>query len=544
MCGILGLYNNSLIGPISPDLIKSLFLISEKRGSDGFGVVIYDIDSKQVVFDFKSILPPSKVDLSDIIETFNKKRGYLLLANLRAQPETETKSSKDNLQPITKHNCTVVHNGSIDDEYYEKYIDTDSKITNIDSECIIDAYLQYFEIDKVNPLKQYMQHTIGGHAFLFYDAIEKVLTSVTDFKPLYLAEGTNWFIFSSLPEINSLIEEKFAAERKGVYRRIEGFTIELRNLDTSNDIHVQADTFTPLYKHPTFDLIAHDHLNKIHRDLYIVLASGGIDSSLTAWTLGSLGHDVMLLHFNYGQKGEKAERFGLQKIYEIMLKKNMKVFFKEFDLTQLFYNDQSQLIQKEIKVTTGTKDIKSTIAWVSSRNLVFSTYAICLAEQSILMNQYGKVYITGGFFNLTESGIYPDNSEYFGLALNEATKFGTLCPKDIEFVPIFANVMKSEEWVLGRMLNFPFRWTVSCDEPKLENDTIYLCDNCGSTKLSCWAAKMVDIRDPRNFYHIEGRNENDYKMKVEVGSKKITLFEVIEKLNLTQYDKNLLRSRC
>jgi 7-cyano-7-deazaguanine synthase in queuosine biosynthesis len=245
----------------------------------------------------------------------------------------------------------------------------------------------------------------------------------------------------------------------------------------------------------------------------------------------------LLLHFNYGQKGCDAEGYGLERLYNKMLLKGMNVMSRHFDLSSLYKNEPSELVDPDIEVTTGTQNIKSTTAWVSARNLMFSSYAITLAEQFILRNQYKEVKISAGYFNLSESGIYPDNSEYFGLALNEVVKYGTLCANKIEFMPLYANVMKSEEWILGQSLDFPFETTVSCDQPKIEDGEIYLCDNCGSTKLSQWAAMMVGIKDPRKFYHIDQSRLNDYEPKIEWNQKHISSMEVINKLNLSSKAK-------
>jgi len=511
LCSICGIY---LWEKIDLD-IPLLFSILRRRGSDGFGVSFPYLNIWKKTIEDLDLL---EVEVKRIYERFEV--PFFMLINFRAQPETEVKSSFNDLQPIIKKGITIVHNGSVDDKCYHKYIK--DKVSDIDSEAIIDAYL-YHEKNT----KEMMENLIGGYALLLYDSKKDVLFSITDYKPIYNIYLKSGFILGSLQDLNKVIKKEEIISEEWQ----QGFSIKKIQFKRRSPLPREVENFIPLYRHPRYNREEYQYSKG-----YIVLASGGIDSSLTAWILGLLGYPVKLIHFSYGQKGQEVELFGLKKMQEIMvLKEGMDVELFHYDLSSLFKHDPSELIQHGIPITTGTSNIKSTTAWVSSRNLVFSSYAISRAEQFILSNMFKEVFISAGFFNLTESGMYPDNSEYFHQALNSCIKFGTICPNNIKMVPIFADIMKAEGWVLGDKLNFPFEYTVSCDEPILVNDEILLCTNCGSTKLSQWASQLVGIKDPRSFYH-KASFQINYETKIEYGTKKIKIDEILLKLKLSKED--------
>jgi len=98
------------------------------------------------------------------------------------------------------------------------------------------------------------------------------------------------------------------------------------------------------------------------------------------------------------------------------------------------------------------------------------------------------------------TGGYPDNSFKFIEALTELKKYGCITGADIHFLNVLQNLTKTETWKLGAYLKFPFQYSVSCDNPTMDDDGVpTLCLECGSTKLSCIAADRADVYDPRRF---------------------------------------------
>jgi queuosine biosynthesis protein QueC len=293
----------------------------------------------------------------------------------------------------------------------------------------------------------------------------------------------------------------------------------------------RVSTFKPHFYHPVW-LSSKPPLRK---EVVLVCSSGGIDSGLSAVILQELGYNVKLIHFDYGQKGEIVERFAVEKLAE-----KYKMDYEVFDLSALFKTDSSMLIRDDIKITTGEDDfIKSTAAWVSNRNGVFLSYLVTRAEQLILGHIAGKVYIVSGMSNLSEEGFYPDNSEYFIRSFFESVRYSTITSNRIEYVPLLQNIMKAEEWILGDRLRFPFELTASCDSPRIKGNVIELCNQCGSTQLSKWAAEMAGVVDPRKFYD---RDESKVMEKKFSGkTKKTNVVDVINRIKfIREEDANKL----
>jgi hypothetical protein len=133
---------------------------------------------------------------------------------------------------------------------------------------------------------------------------------------------------------------------------------------------------------------------------------------------------------------------------------------------------------------------------------------------------------------MTEAGIYPDNSEKFVKAMREVLRYGLLLWDRVEYVSLFENLTKAEEWCLGYRLGFPFEWTCSCDEPKVEDDRIVLCEECGSTMLSRWAAKIAGVPDSRLFY----RKGAGYELEEDrtMGRQEVDVGSIIRKIKFVK----------
>jgi 7-cyano-7-deazaguanine synthase len=249
--------------------------------------------------------------------------------------------------------------------------------------------------------------------------------------------------------------------------------------------------YSPRFLHPVWK-------NKSNREKVFVMASGGIDSGLTGHVLKTVGYNVTYLHFEYGHRGGEVEKYAITQ-----LSKELGIPLVVIDIKSIYEacGNVSMLTNENISITTGGNDIKSTIAWVPGRNMLFSVIASVLAESLVLGNNYGKVWLASGFAQLSEeTGGYPDNSSRFINSLVELFKYGCIVGNRIGFIPVLRNLTKTEQWFLGGVLNFPFKHTCSCDDPVIIDGVIHLCNGCGSTKLSKWAAIRAGVNDPRSFY--------------------------------------------
>lgn len=246
-------------------------------------------------------------------------------------------------------------------------------------------------------------------------------------------------------------------------------------------------------------------------ELCLVSCSGGLDSTTTLAMLKLAGYEnVIACHFDYGCRSGEAEKIAITNIC-----KELNVPLKIFDISNLMkdIDTTSMLMDKDAPVTTGTsEDIKSTAAWVHGRNMIFLTIMASFAEAQVMQKDYNKVLILGGMLQLSESGVYPDNSEYFLNSFLELCKYGTLIGNRIEPCFGLSDLMKKEQFALIKEFNLihAYKHAISCDRAKVINGVPCNCMKdgipaCGSGLLSYWGSKMVGMDDTkiRNFYEID-----------------------------------------
>lgn len=525
MCGIVGVWNRERKFP--QEVYDNLFKHAEKRGVDGTGCSMTIMDH---ILTWKRTEKYSDIK-NNILKNIDFYNFNLLLFITRAQPETEVNTSKRNMQPISKEGIILIHNGAVSNRSVTQYSDL-GYTTEIDSEAIINAY-----IENGKDMKKTMESLIGGFSFILYDSHQERLYIVNDFKPLAIGywKGHGLIIHSSLDALEEINEVITGTNRTGIntwedfyFHWHEGYTIREIDLDSGMQ---RIYNFTPNFYHPTWNKNVNNG-----KELALVSASGGIDSGLTSYILKLCGYDVKMIHFNYGQRGEETERLGVE-----YLSKELDIPYNIIDIDGYFKSMEktSMLLDKNSEITSGTEnDIKSTVAWVPCRNLIFMSMLSGLAESEIIQNNWKKVYIASGMAQLEESGFYPDNSEYFMESFMNTLMYSSITSNRIEHIPVLRNVMKYEEWILGNKINFPFHLTVSCDNPKVENGEIYLCRECGSTRLSIFASQMAGIEDNRKFYGSERDDLIPYKSG-EV--RRSTPEEIIDRLIIKEEDKEKLK---
>ena len=242
----------------------------------------------------------------------------------------------------------------------------------------------------------------------------------------------------------------------------------------------------------------------------IVSASGGLDSSTTLATLKAAGMNPIACHFRYSHRGQDAEEIAIQKVTEIL-----DIPLYKFDIEQTMKMlDKGMLTDKNSVITTGTEQgLKSTQAWVIYRNHFFLVHMGALAESLIMNEGYDELYLTGGMMQLSESGVYMDNSERF---IDSALKFFkfTVTGTKIKALYGLANILKCEQYhLLDRLgyLEVLSPWLVSCDRPIVEDGIPKNCSKggkpaCGSGKLSTWGSQIAGVKDLRNYYEVDDPN--------------------------------------
>jgi len=483
------------------ELIKTVAIEAQKRGRDGYGYMINDALYKE--------------SSSDTFEMFNVRIGRQSfgMVNCRAKPETEQATTKINMQPISyvdmfNNKEYLVHNGAVSESYKDEMFKKHSwkPITKIDSEALlcmcVHEGVDANTLSKIN----------GGFAFIHMKVFEGKLQKVSvacKYQPLYALEvaspaGSVIFYHSLKSGIDIL--KKYYEAGEYFINEYEFPEYAFETFDLVNGTRDKG-TFEPYFEYP--------NKAKTNKKVKVLCAcSGGIDSTTSLIMAHKLlektkvPFDIDLVHFKYGHRGQTAEINAVRDIVEWLEHSDIKVNLKVVDLEDIYkyvFNVQrSQLINPNLVVETGTQDkLKSTVAWVPVRNMLFQTIMIGLAETYILEEGYKKAYIVAGWNQLSEEGFYPDNSSRFANTMLKAAKFGTLVGNQIKPWNICSQLLKSDQWLLAEVFKFieVFKYTISCDIPVLDGPAFYNCNGqCGSTLLSMWAAKRYKgIKDPRQF---------------------------------------------
>lgn len=224
----------------------------------------------------------------------------------------------------------------------------------------------------------------------------------------------------------------------------------------------------------------------------LVLCSGGLDSVVTLYYVKKkLTYDNMvILFFDYGQRNIKKEREFSKKCSI-----DNKSKFVEIKLDFLSRISTSLLnLEKTVKKIkrSDLKDTKQeSLKWyVPSRNLIFLSYAISIAE-TFYIKEKKKFDIFVGFKNEGKES-YPDTSKQFLDNLNKISRLSTLSKNKI-YAPLI-DKDKEDIIILGKKLGVDFNKTFSC-----YNSFSKHCGYCLSCRLRQEGFYWANIRDPTKY---------------------------------------------
>ncbi|MEA3280279.1 MAG: 7-cyano-7-deazaguanine synthase [Thermodesulfobacteriota bacterium] len=517
MCGIFGFFSSGSkkanVSAMNRVLFNVIGMTAQERGTDGFG---YMVESMTKFEERQGVLFSD----SNLVSA-NSRYGMI---NCRAKPETEIETDVNNIQPLVRNNHWLVHNGALS-QSYNAAIFKRTKYkprTDLDSEGLMCL------MSKPVDLEDELSKVDGGFAFIHMktQANGRLFVTVScKYQPLYhlridvVVRGhhAEYHYFHSCESAIDLIEESFKCRNvKNIFfnkHEVKPYSYQTFIVDFEKGIESIDGTFIPKFQYPNL----HMKVNKIK---VLCASSSGIDSTTSLMLADKLlkesnvEYSIDAVHFKYGHRGQEAELYAMKRVIAFANKRkkcnfNLKICNLERIYKSFFKVKNSQLIDKESTIETGTKDmLKSTIAWVPVRNMLFQTLLTGLAETYILEEGYDKVYIIAGWNQLSEEGFYPDNSARFSNAMSEAGKYGTLVGHRIHQWKLCSNLLKSDQWLLAQMFGFldVFKYTISCDIPIIEKDGdkitgVFNCaGQCGSTLLSMWASERYkDIKDPRRF---------------------------------------------
>ncbi|MGC8842378.1 MAG: 7-cyano-7-deazaguanine synthase QueC [bacterium] len=181
-----------------------------------------------------------------------------------------------------------------------------------------------------------------------------------------------------------------------------------------------------------------------NKDRYIVLLSGGLDSTVNLKLAAEKGKVLLALTFDYGQLAREKE---IEK--SAIICREIGVPHKVVQLPWLKELSRSGLISGDIPKIDDEKEIgKQTMemVWIPARNLVFVAIAVAFAE-----SMEADAVICG--FNKEEGETFPDNSPQFVAKVNALLPFASL--RKIELISFTQTLEKWEIAKLGWEIGAP-----------------------------------------------------------------------------------------
>lgn len=452
MCGIIGFFSKDENSFIQPSILSKLTI----RGEDGLGCCFFSEKDGEL----KTIRQTSSTTyISDIVSFVTNERAYkMLVGNSRAIPTTEMQQGAsfdvENQQPFMNEDWIVVHNGGIsnDLDLRKKYkIQTTSKV---DSSILPGLFSKVGIIDGLRLIN-------GSYAICAYERKKNVFWFGSNFMPLvYGKVGTDIYVTSLREMLPNFVENVINCPPYTLFR-YDGNKLE------------------------SFSLYREEPNKKV-----LVICSGGIDSVTTAYLYKHYGYEVSLLHFDYGHAAQEAESWSVKKIA-----KHLGARLIVYDATPIFkgFKKHSLLLsQKKPDSSKQLLDAESTLSYVPNRNMIFASIAAGIAE----VNGISKVALGA---QQMDGIAYPDNNVPFIESIDTSFKYALNWYKNISFRAPLIHLIKHEIISLGLSLGVPYEYVCSCYYPKIKNNKLYACGECGCCQFRLLAFKMLGVKDPANF---------------------------------------------
>lgn len=228
----------------------------------------------------------------------------------------------------------------------------------------------------------------------------------------------------------------------------------------------------------------------------VVLASGGLDSTVTAAMAREEGYMLYLLTIMYGQR-HRIEIHQAQKIAAWLQAAEHKIL--QLDLRE--FGGSALTGQEEIPKNRSDRERETGIpsTYVPARNTVFLSLALAYAE----VVEASAIFIGA---NVLDYSGYPDCRPEFLQAFEHAARLGTKQGVDGQPIQIHAPLLllsKADIIQKGRALGVPFECTHSCYDPQEDGLACGQCDSCvirlkGFREAGCqdpvpYAGKAADL---------------------------------------------------
>lgn len=201
----------------------------------------------------------------------------------------------------------------------------------------------------------------------------------------------------------------------------------------------------------------------------ILILSGGLDSTVSAYLARNETQPILALTFDYGQRATRRESEAAGKI-AARLGVPHKIFplpwLAEITKTALVNRNTDLPQMKDLDDTNEGKRSASTV-WVPNRNGLFLNIAASFAEAL-----EADLIVTG--FNKEEGATFPDNSPPFVESANLFFSYATL--KRVKVTSFTLDWTKTEIAKKGKELGIPFEEIWFCYEGG--EKSCGLCESC------------------------------------------------------------------
>lgn len=218
-------------------------------------------------------------------------------------------------------------------------------------------------------------------------------------------------------------------------------------------------------------------------ELAVVSLSGGMDSCVTAAIAKALGHELALLHADYGQRTQEREKQAFRDIADFYGVPDHRRLVIGFDTLKAIGG--SALTDNRIALPEGDPERAGVpVSYVPFRNA--HLLATCVSWAEVL----GARTIFVGFVEEDSSG-YPDCREAFLKSFEQTANLGTKPETQLAFHAPLIHLRKAEIVLKGRELGAPLHLSWSCYQGELE-----ACGHCDSCHLRLRGFREAGFADP------------------------------------------------
>ena len=217
----------------------------------------------------------------------------------------------------------------------------------------------------------------------------------------------------------------------------------------------------------------------------VVLASGGLDSTITAAIAQRDGALIYLLTISYGQRHVIEVERARQVARALGAAGHLVL---ELDLRQIGGSalTTNQPVPKDRTQDERHEGIPAT--YVPARNTIFLSLALAYAE----VLRASLIYIGA---NVLDYSGYPDCRPDYVRAFEHMARLGTRAGtmgKRIEIRAPLLQMTKAEIIQMGASLKVPFELTHSCYDPAVDGTACGRCDSCRIRREGFRAAGISD----------------------------------------------------